>query len=372
VSNDRDTADFAPFVENLKEVVDNVSAFVAGPEPSSPIAAAVHRRYRDACDSYSNAPGWLKAMNPLARDGVGVVCNPYLEGVGSGQPGVGPTTEEPRGCQPIVYDEVRVTGLKGSSAGPVEGSFINWTFDNIQGPVTSPVVLNPGTTNSRLAVTNGVGVQVLGGTETFGWGPAWISDTDPDDPPGLCGVPEVPIGPNPNPRPDPGLPPDDEPFEGPGGEPIFPMPEVPNPFGDPVQLPNFPGPNPAEPVPPQGPGDQPDPVPPGDTGSPKAPQDTGLGEEAEGAESDEYLVGVAIAVLSEPSSARVTFTPSGPVYLGACFLYMGGNGGLDLQQEARYLQDGQFFYAPETANAWKVIAAPGYNLRVTPYYREVE
>lgn len=372
MSNGRKNADFTPFVENLKEVVDNVSQFIADPEPSTPIAAAVHRRYRDACDSYTNAPDWLKAMNPLARDSVSIVCGPYLDSVNSGNPLAGPVGEEPRGCQAIVYDEVRVRGLKGNADGPVEGSFITWEFENISGPITNPVVLNPGTTNSRLAVTNGLGQQVLGGQETFGWGPAWILSTDPTDPPGLCGEPETPIGPNPNPRPDPGLPPDDEPFEGPGGEPLFPMPEVPNPFGDPVQLPNFPGPDPEEPIPPQLPPVLPDPVPPGDSGDPNTPVDTGEGGDAEGEEPDEYLVGVSVEVLTAPPGARTTFTPDGPIYLGACFLYMGGDGGLDLQQEARYLKSGQFFYAPENANRWSVVAGVGYNLRVTPFYREAE
>jgi hypothetical protein len=78
-------------------------------------------------------------------------------------------------------------------------------------------------------------LSIVASNVCFGGNP----DFEPDD-----FIPAPRPGPNPNPRPDPGLDPEEEPFVDPKGRPIIPMPRITDPFGNPVQLPNFPLPNP--------------------------------------------------------------------------------------------------------------------------------
>lgn len=128
------------------------------------------------------------------------------------------------------------------------------------------------------------------------------------------------------------------------------------PGDDPVEVPFDPSPETREPG-----GEPGDPV----TGTP--------GSEEEGeAGKGEILVGIQVEVESAPPNANVIFTPSGPVYKGAYYAYVGVEDRLDLQPEGATARQTQFFFAPPDSTHWRVSANAGYTTTVTPYYRPIK
>ena len=189
------------------------------------------------------------------------------------------------------------------------------------------------------------------------------TDGQPDN----CGDPAPTVGPGPNPAPRTPFEPEEEPFDEPDTGPILPMPEIPNPFGDPISLPNLPIPRPGgeEYVePPSSKPSTPEP------GTPGTPEETGGDGTSEGGDPDQELVGVLVEALTIPESAREATNFPSTVYIGPCYVWLGLEDRLDLQPEAEYVRFPQFFYAPVPSTHWRVTARVGYNLRVTPYYRE--
>jgi hypothetical protein len=146
------------------------------------------------------------------------------------------------------------------------------------------------------------------------------------------------------------------------------MPEIPDPFGEPVQLPNFPLPRV------DGPSLFPeDEAPLAEPGEPGNPEVIAGDEEAEGeADDGETLTGVMVEVDSAPGFARTVQNVSTPTYIGACYVYLGWEGQLDLQPEGQFLVDGQFFAAVPGMTHWRVRSAVGYTLTITPYYAPKE
>lgn len=116
----------------------------------------------------------------------------------------------------------------------------------------------------------------------------------------------------------------------------------------------------------------PEPPPPGDQGDAGGAGTTGDGGEEEGeAPPGQVLVGVLIEVLSGPPDKQGFIDPD--VWKWPCWVYMGGDAGLDQDLAGQYLRSPQFVHAEtENATRYRVVANIGYNLRVTPYYREVE
>lgn len=111
--------------------------------------------------------------------------------------------------------------------------------------------------------------------------------------------------------------------------------------------------------------------PPGDIGSPGGGGDTGLGGEDEGeAPPGSVLTGVRVQILEFPES-RNKFTDT--VFRGAYYAYLGVPGLLDHDPAGAMALADQFIFAEkDNLTAYRVSANTGYNLRVTPYYREVE
>jgi hypothetical protein len=150
------------------------------------------------------------------------------------------------------------------------------------------------------------------------------------------------------------------------------MPGIDDPFGDPIQLPNLPLPNIEGPsLFPEGesPGD-----PEGDPGTPGTPVDIPEGDEAEETAPDgEELVGVKVEFTTVPGKPRQPSNVIGPqFYIGGAYVFMGVDGqGLELQGEGSLIESGQFFFAARPSDKWRVVAALGYAVKVTPYYREV-
>lgn len=114
----------------------------------------------------------------------------------------------------------------------------------------------------------------------------------------------------------------------------------------------------------------------GDTtnpGSPGGGGDTGDGGEAEGeAEDGEELVGLLVEVLGTPPGANVFDNNSSTVYRGVGYVRMGYPGRLGVDITGGTVLSPQFFHAQQRGlTAWAVNANVGFNIRTTPYYREI-
>jgi len=102
--------------------------------------------------------------------------------------------------------------------------------------------------------------------------------------------------------------------------------------------------------------------------------DTGAGGTEEGsADAGEELVGVLVQVLSAPEGANRFFNNSELVYRGAYYVAMGYPGRLGLDMSGGTAETLQFFHAQQRGlTDYRVRANVGFNLRVTPYYRNLE
>jgi hypothetical protein len=153
------------------------------------------------------------------------------------------------------------------------------------------------------------------------------------------------------------------------------MPPITGPFGDPIDLPNFPLPDfsqpslyPEPPSEPQG-----EPSEPGDKGQPDTPTDIPPGGEAEQTDSGRWLMGIFVEVAAAPSNASGFQTAAGLVYTSSAFVYMGAGSELEYYEESqRLLGNGQYFPAKKGYDTWRVVNSPFYNTKVTPYYKEKE
>ena len=102
--------------------------------------------------------------------------------------------------------------------------------------------------------------------------------------------------------------------------------------------------------------------------------DTGAGGTEEGsADEGEELVGVLVQILAAPQDANRFFNNSELVYRGPYYVAMGYPGRLGLDMSGGTAEALQFFHAQQRGlTDYRVRANVGFNLRVTPYYRELE
>jgi hypothetical protein len=351
------------------DAVSEIGEFVKGSAPTNPVGAAIHGRMRAQCDQFSRGEGRWQFMGPASIYAMQQHCDPYLQDVGSGPPSLEENAPFTGGqCSGddynIFFDAYRTdigpsdtrTFFAGPLVGPIasidavqNGTQVVVSAENEAGQTVSN---STGFTSAPLTITNGRVVNI---------------DNPADDCGNLPGEPVV--VPNPNPRPDPGLDPGDEPTEDPTGRPVLPMPELPNPWGDPIQIPSIPLPTFGGPQ--YEPSNDPSPGP----GEPGDPVDIPEGGEAEGtADDDEELVGVRLEFTTVPGRPRRPGNVIGSdLYVGAAYVFMGIDGqGLELQSEGTVIESGQFFFAERPADKWRVIAALGYAVKVTPYYREIQ
>lgn len=108
-------------------------------------------------------------------------------------------------------------------------------------------------------------------------------------------------------------------------------------------------------------------------GSPQPPSTTPPGGEAEGSTPPgQELVGVLVEVLESPIGANTYDGVSETIFRGVGYVRMGYPGRLALDMGGAAVRSPQFFFAPERGlTAWQVKANNGFQLRVTPYFREV-
>lgn len=354
-------------IKKALDTVEDHSEFVAGPRPSDPIRGAYHDYSRWVCDSYATVPGWARTAAAVA--GWGTVdlamqmnCRKYLD---TRYPiGVPPFTG---GQCPVGYYIVyRASSQPGWNQ--TREAFVN-------GPIQGTRYIDLGNGNFQFQVlgsSGGVSVTVPAGANSGG---SIISVSRLDGQSDNCGNPYAT-----EPTPAPGVP--IPPVSPPGGGqppewdddgPYYRPGPIESPYGPPIEFP------PIDPWNPGGGDDEspftpPDPyppLPPGDQGDPSAPVTVQPGNDAEGeAPSGKVLVGLKIDLTETPESGK-QFAPG--VWRGACYIYMGGESGLDQDYAGSMIRTGQFIYAErDNLTRWRVSANTGFKVVVTPHYREVE
>lgn len=385
-----------PFAETLEDLNEVRGLLTDDPNTLTPFDRARQSIGRGICRAASSNPAQFFTSTTGTGLGIEAVCRPYWNQEGD----TGPTdsTPLPGGqCPGVPYDiDVFVPDARDGTC----ASGILLRKGNLTGPL-SQLRVEFGTntrecggetyTSGTVLVNDGAGnpqfLTVITGTggafyPSGGIGSAQITIDRADGQPDTCG--SEPVSPNPGTGPVQSLPasgggtPEELPWTigvpvkvDERGRPVL-SPTVP-PFN--IEIPitiedipitfNLGGPSGGQPRP------QPfQPQSPGDVGAPGPDATTGEGGEAEGEEPDKYLVGVKVDVLQVPPGGNIRFRSGMPYYVGACVVELGTENGLDQQPEAQFLHSGQFFYAPEGSNKWRVSAYVGYDFRVTPYYRE--
>lgn len=357
---------------------------IAGAPPGDPLGNFQRRIGRRTCDRW--AAGERDGILPFQDSYYRTLCTPYL-GANMPRPSVIDPTFSGGQCAGVIYS---VSGTFTISAHLCSnGNFVNTTRGNLAsfvgvtltGPVDSITIENFGT--ACRGIPTGVQCRIIdqGGARnrTFQLNPVQTTfnfqemriapvltrvDMLPDD----CGngVPTfTPAPPVAIPDPTPG------PIGGPTGYP-FPNLDVDiNADGDIVI--NFGDGEPPvvfDPTAPGGFGGGSGRSP-GDIGTPSTPADTGSGGESEDeAPGGSVLSALKINLLDVPLAAR-EYAPG--IYRAVCYIYMGTIDGMDQDFAGSMCADGQIVF-PELDNLtnWKVVANVGYNLRITPFYREAE
>lgn len=112
-------------------------------------------------------------------------------------------------------------------------------------------------------------------------------------------------------------------------------------------------------------------LPPPGGGTAGAPASTGVGGTAEGeAPSGKMLWGLKVTITTAPANAN-QFSPG--IYRGVCYVYMGDENGLDNDTAGATMASGQMVLAErDYLTKWRVVANDGYNLSITPYYKDTE
>jgi hypothetical protein len=157
------------------------------------------------------------------------------------------------------------------------------------------------------------------------------------------------------------------------------MPPITDPFGEPIELPNFPLPDFGNPslYPPDsgagGDGGPPKPEEPGDLGEAEDPEETEEGGEAGRCLTDKWLQGIAVEITAAPGNASGFQTEAGFVYTEAVFVYLGAEEQMEYYEEsARVLASGQYFPGKDGYNCWNVVCAPFYKAKITEFTKPIE
>ena len=102
-------------------------------------------------------------------------------------------------------------------------------------------------------------------------------------------------------------------------------------------------------------------------------EDTGLGGESDGeAPEGKELTGVLVAILASPVDANRFKNNSTQPFRGAGYISMGYPGLLGVDPSGGVFSSPQFFHAQQRGlTAWRTSANLGFNLRTTPYYRDI-
>lgn len=243
-------------IKEVDKMQGNLGEWVANGSPSNSIAQGIQKRYRDACDQWSNGGQWTTALSATGRRTMSNICGDWLQSNGSGDPYQEQLFEGLQ-CDCARYDlDINVGYVQ-------EGR--NEAFGITQVRVRGPVqyirvkVYSPSTYTVELSAKGAqfqnssswpsCGQQQYYSTTISRAGPDVVSARiesitvtaapDGDD----CGSLPPETKPNPNPRPNPGLPDTDLPFQDDDGNVRLPLPPTLDPFGEVIELPSFPVPD---------------------------------------------------------------------------------------------------------------------------------
>lgn len=368
-------------IDDYNNVAFDTGEFFKGPAPAAAPLLPQWAAGRSLCRAY--ARGGV-GVNPVIDQTVGSVCAPFLEDIDEAPiPGSAAAPFSGGQCAGTTYavsGSITTNGVFCSDGSPVGsattdnlGSFVN----NLVGPVTRlSVEFIPG--GECRGAPTGWGVRAIdqGGARSQFFqvnptngirnftsasiGPILTPISGPDN----CGDPPPEYT---APRPRPGLDPFQPTAPIPGTDDDLPINIDFNPDGT-IDI-NVDGWDPTVTIGGGGDGGSSGP-PPGDQGNPGDGATAGE-EPAEGeAPPGSVLVGLLISSLIAPEYAQEI---RAGVFRGAGFIRMGGDVGLDLDPAGATLSQGQFIYAEkDNLTRWRVNANVGYQLGVTPYYREVE
>lgn len=354
----------------IRDFKDNVDSgnptYLRDGAPESYIGKLNLATARRSCRKWASGGVGKNAGTDAVMDGF---CKPYLENIGQypGEPTA--TTPFAGGQCPGIEYEVRMQATR-----PSDGVVFGPATQRIFGPITEIFANKTGSWTGFGIGVSGFNAQGepavdllafggIGDENVIDFADIERADGQPDD----CGDPPPEYEP-PLPWPDPGPPspitiaPD---FDVDIDVEFFPDGtfnikfnfggEGTDPEDDPVEVPVDPTPETREPG-----GEPGDPV----TGTP--------GSEEEGeADEGEVLVGVLVEIDSAPPNANVLFTPTGPVYKGPYYVYLGVEDRLDLQPEGSVARQAQFYFAPTDSTHWRVTSNAGYTTTVTPYYKPI-
>lgn len=342
-------------IDDAVRSVTNPGAFLADDTPSV-LLVPQQQVGRAFCRAWArtgvgNSPR-LDAINAKA-------CTPYLESLGE-EPIPGSLASPFTGgqCAGVNY-------VLEYRAFRSDNTFIDVFVVTVEGPISAFSVVRSGDSQVRVDYTYGGGIgasftQVLNNIFVRFQPMVRRQDGQADN----CGNPPPDYTP---PSPKPGLPPYSPVVPVPGTDDDTGVDFTFNPDGSvDISLPDL-G---VEVTIGAGPGDGAGGISPGDQGVPGGPESTGADGEAEGeAPAGSVLSGLLVTQIA---TTRAVSEFAAGVFRGVAYVYMGGDAGLDLIPGGAALREGQFIIAPvDYLTKWKVNANVGFQVSVTPYYREV-
>ena len=358
---------------------DDLAETIANPPSGRPLRQAIGNAGRLYCDFVGSQPG--QAILPWTGQGLvaPLLCKPYWDDEGYDAPEeVAPFTGgqcEGTGYRATASFVVNVRGADDIDLGDFSATVEVFTI-TYNGPISSASIElrgtggTGGTTNlCQLIVTDAGGLRPAI-TLTSRGNPGRLTNLRPgaisfariSGNPDICGDPPGVLGPGSNPPPTPTFPEGEGPGTEPDGQPFFFVPPIDSPIGgDPIDVP--PQPQPDSPV-------DDTPTDPGDAGD---PEETGPGGESSGvAPAGSELTGVFVEIVEFPENAARFQNNQRQPFRGAGYIAMGWPDLLGVDISGGVINPEQFFHAQQRGvTCWRVTANTGFDLRCTPYYREV-
>jgi hypothetical protein len=351
---------------------DDLADTIANPPADKPLRQAIGQSGRLYCDFVGSSPG--EAILPWTGQGLvaPLLCKPYWDSQGYDAPVSTPPFTGGQcadGYEFVIKSQGNASPLADVFANSfTRGPITGWRVENVGGRTKGYV-----TSNSIKAASCGAIPAAQGSAERLWFDVLERSREVPFTAQVLsvcpggsnnCGDPDGVLEPGTNPPPTPTFPPGEEPGFEPDGQPFFFVPPIDSPIGgDPIPVPPQPEPDPGPP------GDD-TPTNPGEAGD---PEETSDGGECSGcAPAGSELTGVFIEIVDFPENAARFQNNSRQPFRGAGYIAMGWEDLLGVDMSGGVINLEQFFHAQQRGiTCWRVTANIGFNLRCTPYYREL-
>jgi len=331
---------------------DELADTIANPPIDRPLQGAIGQAGRRYCDFVGARPTEAFGVSAPISATTALLCKPYWDSQGYDAPEPGDPPFSGGQCVGVEYNVTTEVAFGGAPTPIVRSG---------QGPISLEIqpAPTPGQFEGQV-IANGVIILGISGATSIVITSIVRQDGQPDN----CGDPPGDLEPGPNPPPDPTFPPGEEPGFDPDGQPFFFVPPIDSPIGgDPIDVPPQPSPDPSSP------GDN-TPTDPGDAGD---PEETGPVGEASGCAPDgSELTGVFVEIVEFPENAARFQNNQRQPFRGAGYIAMGWENLLGVDMSGGVINLAQFFHAQQRGiTCWRVTANIGFDLRCTPYYREL-